>query len=569
MIHRLKDFLYKLPSSILISEEQYNNLIDEDGIYIPDFDDDNKEEYISYQLLTSLLDDEKRYRKTLRFMDGNDERLYVGYLKRGRINGLRLRRSDIIHAIEYGMRDGSIERSSKHLAQLQQLKDYIGIDKLEKEYGSCFYSIVIDGVNYRIPVHNIIKLVTLSDEGLKVFCQNPSVSKIQGVPKDKLLFATKVFFHNSDILAEYYFPDEVSDRIYSISNSRYYDIQAMNQLLETRDFPFPEKEINPDLEKEILKDMPEEFTSLQKAIYIYIKMCSLLSYDPEYFAVNQRGPLAEKHKDPNMLDMISPINNKVVCYEFSWIYGKMLDKLGIHFQFISTGKSKQNSSYGNGHSRINFRIGKYLVSADAVVSVLNNDLTNVKTGRDVKGLTSLNQNQSSKDEFDSQVRKIQMLVFEQQKENKDIPSLSFDDIVSEYRNVTRNLREVSIQDRLDIWESKANITGLGEMDYYAYLIQLRKLCFDHEMLKNNFRFVVVRNNSTYQETGHFGLQGIVAKNDYSFDGEPDATEYYYLNNGKLLSVAKEQLEEDMAEGKFEYLQGAKEIPSIHVGGARR
>lgn len=570
MIHRLQDFLHKLPSSIVISKEKYEDLLNDDGIYIPSIDSD-EEDFISYQLLISLLDDEKKYQKTVKFMESNDDKLYIGYFDKGKIQGLKLKRKDIVLSLRYALETGDIEASDKHLEQLSQLERLIGFDKLVKDYGDQFYSVDIEGTTYRVPIHNILNLVTLSDEGLRVFCTNPSVTKIQGITKDKLLYATKSFFTMPEIIMVYYLSDEVKRRLKSISDSEYYDIQAMNQLLETRNFPFPEKEINPDLEKAIIDGMPEDFTTLQKALYIYIKMCSLLSYDPEFFAVNQKGPISEKHKDPNTLDIISPTNNKVVCYEFNWIYGKMLDKLGIHFRSISSGRRHQDSTYGDGHSRLNFRVDKYLVSADAVVSILNNDLTNVKTKRPISGLVCLNHNLNTKEEFYTQLNDIYFLVLEQQKEIGTTPTPSFIDIVNEYQETTDNIRDISIQDRLEIWSEKAKDISLSEMDYYGYLVQLRRIFFSPDMLKHNFGFTVVRDNSMYVDTGHFGLQGIVAKNDYSFENKPDATEYYYLNNGELISVDKERVTSDFSSKSLEYLEGTDEIPGIHFhkGGIKK
>ena len=49
-------------------------------------------------------------------------------------------------------------------------------------------------------------------------------------------------------------------------------------------------------------------------------MCKLLTYDDEYFAVNQKGPATEKHKDVNYVSNINLTNNRVVCFEFNLIY---------------------------------------------------------------------------------------------------------------------------------------------------------------------------------------------------------------------------------------------------------
>ena len=61
-------------------------------------------------------------------------------------------------------------------------------------------------------------------------------------------------------------------------------------------------------------------------------MCKLLTYDEEFYAVNQKGPLTEKHETIDNLAKISRSNNKVVCYEFNAIYAYMLKKIGINYK---------------------------------------------------------------------------------------------------------------------------------------------------------------------------------------------------------------------------------------------
>lgn len=569
MIHKLQEFLHKLPSSILISEEQYWKFCnDEVSLRMTDLDDEDI--YISFQLLQSLLDNRGRYQKTLKFMRSNADRLVVGFFEYGTIEGYHFTRRNIVESIEYALKNGYLEANSQHLEQFEALKNTIGFDKLVSDYGDQFFSFEADGNTYRVPIHNLFNIVSLSDEGLRVFCTNPSVSKIQSVPKDKLLYGVKAFFKDPKICNEYYFPEEVRNRLNSILNNQYYDIQAINEITETKNFPFRDKEIDKDLENAILDGMPEDSNQLEKAIYIYIKMCSLLSYDPEFFAVNQKGPLAEKHKNPNMLEKINLTNNKVVCFEFNWIYGKMLDKLGIPFVSLATGEGDSEKTYGDGHAKLNFRVGKYLVSADAVRSVLTNDLMNVKTRRKLNGLVCYNQNQDTHKEFLTYARKMYDLVIEQQKKKTTSPtSFSMKDLAFSYRQHTDNIKEVSISERFRLWEEKAQRTDLEPMEYYGYLTQIKKALFTDEMLNDNFRFSIVRNNEEYIATGHYGLQAIIAKNDLSFSRRPEDTEYYYLEQGILIPMDKESVLSDFDNKTFEYIGYVNTIPGIKQGGIKK
>ena len=72
--------------------------------------------------------------------------------------------------------------------------------------------------------------------------------------------------------------------------------------------------IDSDLEQAIIEGMPEDVTELEKAIYIYIKMCKLLTYDDEYYAVNQTGIATVKRRNIDFVSSITLKNNKVVCF---------------------------------------------------------------------------------------------------------------------------------------------------------------------------------------------------------------------------------------------------------------
>ena len=96
-------------------------------------------------------------------------------------------------------------------------------------------------------------------------------------------------------------------------------LEAKNRIMNGDSITSISKEIkiDSDLEKVIMDGFPYDASELEMAIYIYIKMCKVLTYDEEYYAVNQMGVATEKHRSTSHIALITPQNNQVVCFEFN------------------------------------------------------------------------------------------------------------------------------------------------------------------------------------------------------------------------------------------------------------
>ena len=91
-------------------------------------------------------------------------------------------------------------------------------------------------------------------------------------------------------------------------------------------------QINPALYDAVFSALPKNLDKLEKSIYIYAKLCSLLSYDSEYWATENNDYLLDKfkrHIDLDSISSISPTNSEVVCVDFNLIFSKMLALAGI------------------------------------------------------------------------------------------------------------------------------------------------------------------------------------------------------------------------------------------------
>jgi len=302
--------------------------------------------------------------------------------------------------------------------------------------------------------------------------------------------------------------------------------------------------------------MPLELSNMEKAIYIYIKMCKVLTYDDEYYAVNQEGIIASKHKDISHISNITPNDNKVVCFEFNLIYSKLLSELGINF--ASDYKNMIGEAYGVAHSNLEFRCDKFLIQADSVTSILLGDMTNAKLNQPLKGLKCINKNENTKEEFNKILSKIYNLIVKNErksvKEGNVEYTENFNDLVNEYLYISDSEQQITIDEKISVLLSKLNSKNIKGIDYLSYVIQLRKVLFNEEERKNNIGFTIIRDNEAYDFSKTAMASAILTINKKDFMDNPAYNLYYYLNsNTGIIPISKTMLQEKFADKIYEYI----------------
>ena len=309
--------------------------------------------------------------------------------------------------------------------------------------------------------------------------------------------------------------------------------------------------------------MPDNLSTLEKAIYIYIKMCKVLTYDDEYYAVNQRGPATIKHKSIEHLSSITPSNNKVVCFEFNLMYTVFLSELGVNFE--SNYKGLIDESYGDGHANVGFRIGKYIISADSVRSILHGDMMQSKYNQPLQGLRICNSNEETQKEFREAMSKIYRLIAMQEKsiaENQRIEYVpDLEELIEEYKGVTDSIKEISLSEKISILLYKISTNKTIGIDALSYLLQLRKVIFNNLERSQNIAISVVRDNINVTEDRIAVASAIIAISVEGFHKNEDDIVYYYYNpNYGLVKMAKDEIEDRFRKGEFEYIE--KDNPLI-------
>lgn len=148
----------------------------------------------------------------------------------------------------------------------------------------------------------------------------------------------------------------------------------------------PDWTINEKLYKYVFGEMPDDFTLEEKIMYIYCKLCSVLSYDDRYF-------FREQLEDDTFSSVFSKeelerikLGSKITCWSFSRVFAKFINELkgDVEGVVVLEGGS-------TGHYLTGFYTDKISAMADAVNVVIGgtNDLMRAKNGIDFAGIHAI------------------------------------------------------------------------------------------------------------------------------------------------------------------------------------
>ena len=410
-------------------------------------------------------------------------------------------------------------------------------NELLKQHENSYYNIEIDSKKYKFKIKELLLL--LNKDNFKEIISKPSINNIK---TDYYLYALLRFVNEYNIIENYSLNNKITDNIKEIIKK---DLYAINKLTETS-YEIKEKyDININLKKDIVFSLPDDLNKLEKAIYIYIKLCTKLTYDQEYFATNQLGNPHLRHSKLENIKTIDFQNNEVVCYDFVAIYCKFLDMLKLNYTVIP--KEDNNSVFGDGHVSILFRYDKYIIKVDSTKSILEGDLTFSKIGKDLNGIYTLNNNIDTKKEFKETVNKI----YGEIKKEDNIESL-------DHINVKD---DASYFYKLNIFFMNLNRTNLKGIDAYVYAIELKNKIFKDS---NNMKLLIISNNKTNNNKQAMPLLIIIA-NPEGLDNEYYNTYYTYTDANRICLIGKEQIQQRINDNTFEYLDNDDIIPGIKNG----
>ena len=408
-----------------------------------------------------------------------------------------------IHGDISGSKSIPIGTMLSYLCSLKDLTDEekTKLNTLSSRYSVYFlldsvktYSIKIDGKPITVQVKDLINILYLDDaEFDKVrLSKNP----LPGITTEEFSYIFNKFASLYSLRNRFSTNKGILSRIEKIIDLKEVDYEALNEINSTEDEVKDEVELNEKLVEDILSDMPDNLSEIEQTIYIYIKLCSVLSYDPEFYAMEQTGIAARKHSDITRLSTITPKNNLVVCYEFNQIFGKLLNSIGVNYH-----SHTMTDSYGSGHAYLKYRVGKFLMEADSVKSILAGDMVNVKIPRKLDGLQCMNTSKKTSEEFAKLSKRIYGIVVEEMESKVENVPFDTDDLIRVYQQSKKNeWIKVNLREKVNNLFTLLVESGLTGVDALGYVLHLKKQLFSPKELSDNILFRIVRHKTIDMNT---------------------------------------------------------------------
>lgn len=447
---------------------------------------------------------------------------------------------ELFKVLSYLMNEQIFVPSSKEKERFNALKQSVSLENLISERNN--FQIRVDNIPYKISSQTIIDFISLSPSKRK------AMKMYANIPIKHMAYLAVHFIKDTKLLDNYEVSDKIKTSIESLESYQEIDFESTNQYLKNDDPNEQKISINPELKSKILESIPEGLDNLQKAIFIYMKMCEILTYDDEFYAVNQQGVVAFKHEKIDHINEITPSNNRVVCYEFNAIYSVFLKQLGFNYRTISRGYM---DDFGGGHAFLTFKSGEYIIKVDSVTGVLNGDIPRVKQKLPLEGIIILNKNKDTKEKFKAELKRMEGLYYKIGKEP------TFEETLKAYEQSSPNITIIPFSEKLAIFFTKLKNNNYAQVDRLGYIQILKKTLFSQLELDNNISISYIRNNHPLPDLEAESIVVIAIDDDIS-----DETKYYIYNARLGLNeIEKEELQERFDNGHYDYIN-PKSKPNI-------
>ena len=464
-------------------------------------------------------------------------------------------RVELLRSIEQMVDDGDIKLYNEDREYITRLRDACSFRNMDKEYEDYVQNFYFGTELYQLKYQDIAEAFMLDEQAFEDFLENFDEQKY-GVKKEVFLAGMEGFITSQNIFAKYDFPQTQLVRAIKLNDYAYIDYEAEHDFVAKPEKAVHDAKLNPVLHNYIYKDMPSSYSKLEKASYIYSKLCKTLSYDTAFFAVNQddvhKVPF---HRDLEHISEITPSNNQVVCYEFNLIFAKFLEELDIPYRMEH--QWADDFQLG-GHSSLKFCVGKSIVNADSTVSIFSGDLSLNKFGTHIEGLYSTNKNSNTAMRCNRIIESVDRVVGEQLKTQKriypmpltQVRQINYESAVSIYQGLVRqkSQNQCDISQKVLMVLQGLESVKLFDFDAIAYSQRLQRAILTKDEVDNNMRIAFVKNNG---DNNQFKTSAVISiGTDLAKLGE--AEQYYTYEGGDTLrEITLEGLRDEFESGKLE------------------
>lgn len=286
-----------------------------------------------------------------------------------------------------------------------------------------------------------------------------------------------------------------------------WDINKINTLKQSeKKYSY---EANEEFIEEIVSSIPRELTILEKTIYVYSKLCRVLSYDSTFFMNNK----TEDMLNPNLMNTFDSDNNYVVCHSFAYIFASILRKLGV--ETIREKMTIINEKF-LGHSNITYMVDENVIFADSTREVIGGDLEIHKFTNELHGIRCELYSKAKQDEFRHAKDKVLRIIqLEDMMIDVTLPS-------------KEEVEKLNPNEKYILFNNLMKTTHLTKIDFVSFvnrLINIMDLNIETTLMhkKDDLSSVYLR----------------VLIKGYNSDGKPDSIEYIIDSTTKEVVMSNE------------------------------
>lgn len=417
------EFLFpvKLPfyyDTLICKDENTFNIYNDntDIVYI----DDTNTLGVSKKLIIDMIEDNYmwNYFKSLCNKDVNFA-CDITYIDKSGEKHIKLTKNQFAYALKQIISERKMVDETRYALASYMLSVDFCFEYYSKENKK--HSCYIDGSLKTVQTRRLLEVLTYSDDKFTSFI-NRKVAF--GLTIENFMYMLVDFVEKNNILSTYGFSSKIIDRYNAIKKYQYVDYESVNKynspaaLTSAKNNTFDIRNmfniskgknctgdvltgnytVNPRLTNKVFYGMDSSYDNLEKAIYIYLRLCDLLSFDTEE-AISQDDRIKE-NLDYDNISRITSFKNNVVSSEFILIYAKLLSEIGIRFQpYIDC-----TAGFSPKYSYLTFKQAEYLVKVDLFnKNTIKNDMSKVKIGKSIDGIRCINTNQVTKQKFREKV----------------------------------------------------------------------------------------------------------------------------------------------------------------------
>lgn len=534
----------KRDKGVLINEEEASTLLN--GEKIPTISGNYTT--MTVELLKSFVDDKKYYKQFFNDLIEKDNSKFSFIIEDelGRKEYYDYKKLDIISAFEWAednekLRDDEIEKF-KLLKMSSELSSFIDKYKDEKR------SVNIDGKFVTLPVISFINMLSMSSDDMSKIIQDDEFSDLS---LNEFVFALDNFLDETKIFERFKLPDTYLNNLEKLKEV--VDITYINRCIDSDSTYLKRARINDEFKEELLDGMPEEFDKLQKAYYIYHKMCYLLTYDGEQFARRENKDYEIPHHDFDRISTINSVNNKIVCYEFNAIYASMLREFGINYELVG------DRMYSLGHASLTFRVDKFLVNADSTVGLIKSDLSYAKNGMRLCGFTLENSNSKSLEEFSQKIDKVNSYI-------KNNNPQKYTGTISELYKFGYTIpSDLDNEVKTTLFITMSNNSNLPVIDKIPYQIELKNRMFPKQENKEATVFKInylSKKEKTFREEKYSPIC-LISFNENGVENDYLNNSYIELNDKNVIYYNLDEVKYKFRNGEYAYTKGNnRTVPGV-------